>query len=135
CGNIKCRHQAAMALAPLNIRWGPNTSSDMLRRSARCTRCGHKGATLQTASWGGSHTGFTSWPIADEASDPFEETMGVVERLAAKIVEMPLERRPEGFMVLREVLVEVAKEMNLAGTKLNEFVNHTLSAVETLVRM
>jgi hypothetical protein len=87
------------------------------------------------ASWGGSQTGFTSWPVANEASDPIEETMGVVERLAAKIVEMPLERRPEGFMVLREALVEAAKEMNLAGTKLNEFVNHTLSAVETLVRM
>ena len=60
--------------------------------------------------------------------------MGVVERLAAKIVEMPLERRPEGFMVLREVLVEVAKEMKLEGAKLDEFVNHTMNAGETLVR-
>jgi hypothetical protein len=60
--------------------------------------------------------------------------MGVVERLAAKIVGMPLERRPEGFMVLREALEEAAKEMKSEGRKLNEFVNHTLSAVETLVR-
>ena len=58
----------------------------------------------------------------------------MVERLAAKIVEMPLERRPEGFMVFREALVEAAKEMKVEGRKLNEFVNHTLSAVETLVR-
>ena len=72
--------------------------------------------------------------VPDEPSDPFGKTMGVVERLAAKIVEMPLERRPEGFMALREMLVEAAKEMKLEGTKLNEFVNHSLSAVETLVR-
>ena len=58
----------------------------------------------------------------------------MVERLAAKIVEMPLERRPEGFMVLREALVEAAKEMKLEGAKLDEFVNHTMNAVETLVR-
>jgi hypothetical protein len=89
---------------------------------------------LQTASWGGSQTGFMSWPVADEAIDPFEETMGMVQRLAAKLVEMPLERRPEGFMVLREALVEAAKEMKLEGTKSNEFANHTLNAVETFVR-
>jgi hypothetical protein len=53
--------------------------------------------------------------------------------LAAKIAEMPLERRPEGFTVLGEVLLEAAKAMKFEGTKLDEFVNHTLSAVETLV--
>ena len=72
--------------------------------------------------------------MADKPKDALEETMGMVKRLAAKIVEMPLERRPEGFMVLREVLVEVAKEMKLEGAKLDEFVNHTMNAVETLVR-
>lgn len=40
-----CQHRAPMALAPLIIRWGPETSGDMLRRCARCTKCGHKGAT------------------------------------------------------------------------------------------
>jgi hypothetical protein len=35
-----------MALAPLIIRWGGDASSDLLRRSARCTRCGNKGADL-----------------------------------------------------------------------------------------
>jgi hypothetical protein len=86
------------------------------------------------ASWGESQNGLTSWPVADEASDPFEETMSVVELLAEKIVEMPLEWRPEGFMVLREELVQASKEMNLEGGKSIEFVNHTLSAIETLVR-
>jgi uncharacterized protein YicC (UPF0701 family) len=60
--------------------------------------------------------------------------MSVVDLLAVKIAEMPLERRPEGFMVLREALEEAATEMKIEGTKLNEFLNHTLSAVETLVR-
>ena len=33
------------------IRWVPNTSSDKLCRCARCTACGHKGATLQHPGW------------------------------------------------------------------------------------
>ena len=42
-----CLHRAPVALAPLVIRWGPDASGDMLRRCARCQRCGHRGATLQ----------------------------------------------------------------------------------------
>jgi Spy/CpxP family protein refolding chaperone len=44
----KCLHHAPMALVPLIIRWGADTSSDRLRQRARCTKCGHKGATLQS---------------------------------------------------------------------------------------
>jgi len=55
------QQKAPMALAPLIIRWG-DTSSDMLRRSARCTKCGHEGATLQPVSWGGMAGGFKEWP-------------------------------------------------------------------------
>jgi hypothetical protein len=51
-----------MAFAPLVIRWGENTSSDKLRRSARCTVCGTKGATLQHPSWTGEMIGFEPWP-------------------------------------------------------------------------
>jgi hypothetical protein len=40
-------------LAPLIIRWGP----DMLRRCARCTMCGHKGATLQGPGWKNGYPG------------------------------------------------------------------------------
>jgi len=38
------------------IRWGADASSDMLRRSARCTRCGRKGATIQLPGWGALQT-------------------------------------------------------------------------------
>jgi Pentapeptide repeats (8 copies) len=34
-----------------DLRWDPGASSDKLRRCARCTVCGHKGATLQHPSW------------------------------------------------------------------------------------
>jgi hypothetical protein len=57
-----CLHHAPMALVPLIIRWGADTSSDRLRRSARCTECGHKGATLQHPGWGGNHVGFLPFP-------------------------------------------------------------------------
>lgn len=52
CGNHLCKRSyraTPLALAPYVIRWGANASSDMLRRSARCTVCGHKGARLIVA--------------------------------------------------------------------------------------
>jgi hypothetical protein len=44
------------------IRWGPNASSDVLRQRARCTACGHKGATLTHPTWGGNSIGFLPFP-------------------------------------------------------------------------
>ena len=42
-------HGAPMALVPFMNRWGPDTSSDRLRRSARCEECGAKGATSEAS--------------------------------------------------------------------------------------
>jgi hypothetical protein len=36
--------------------------SDRLRQCARCTRCGHRGATLQHLGWAGTHIGFQPFP-------------------------------------------------------------------------
>jgi hypothetical protein len=58
----RCQHHAPLACAVAVIRWGPNTSSDKLRQSARCTACGHKGATLQHPGWGGADVGFLPFP-------------------------------------------------------------------------
>jgi hypothetical protein len=58
-----CLHRAPMALAPLIIRWGADTSSDMLRRCARCQRCGHKGATLQHPGWIENGVGWQPFPV------------------------------------------------------------------------
>jgi len=35
-------------IAPLIIRWGADSDNDNLRKLAKCSKCGHRGATLQT---------------------------------------------------------------------------------------
>lgn len=59
CERIGCRHSAAVPLAPLIIRWGPDAPWDYLRRFFRCTRCGFKKTTTRLPSWGGAHIGFS----------------------------------------------------------------------------
>jgi hypothetical protein len=58
----KCPHHAPLACAVPVIRWGANASSDKLRQCARCTACGHKGATIQHPGWGGADIGFLPFP-------------------------------------------------------------------------
>jgi hypothetical protein len=71
CAAPGCRHRAPIAFTPYIIRWGADASSDMLRRCARCSVCGKKGATLTHASSGrrSALTGH-SWQLfpADEMS-------------------------------------------------------------------
>jgi hypothetical protein len=59
----KCQHSAPLACAVAVIRWGSNISSDKPRQCARCTACGHKGATIQRPSWSGEHIGFMPFPV------------------------------------------------------------------------
>jgi hypothetical protein len=63
----KCPHHAPLACAIPVIRWGPGASSDKLRRCARCTACGHKGATIQHPGWGGADIGFLPFPVVSPA--------------------------------------------------------------------
>jgi hypothetical protein len=42
---------APAAIAPFVIRLGPDALADVLRRSARCSACGAKSATLMHPSW------------------------------------------------------------------------------------
>ena len=51
-----------MAIAPFVIRWGPNESSDKLRRCARCVVCGRNGATLRHPSWYDEQLGWQPFP-------------------------------------------------------------------------
>jgi hypothetical protein len=62
CESGNCHHKAPMAIAPLIIRWGPNVSSDKLRRCARCTKCGHKGASLRAPSYINIQVGVQPFP-------------------------------------------------------------------------
>ena len=63
CANWRCRHKMPVALAPCIILWGESASSDVLRQCARCSRCGHKGATLQHPSWAGADVGYAPFPV------------------------------------------------------------------------
>ena len=58
-----CRHYSPLACAIPVIRWGASASSDVLRLRARCTACGHKGATLQLPSWVGADVGMMPFPV------------------------------------------------------------------------
>jgi hypothetical protein len=52
-----------VALAPFTIRWGPEASGDVLRRSARCADCGGTGVTITVPSWKGMQDGAEPFPI------------------------------------------------------------------------
>ena len=69
CNRLGCNHSAPMAVAPLVIRWGPDASSNNLRQSARCTRCGRKGATLRHPSFINLEVGIALFPIDQMGSD------------------------------------------------------------------
>ena len=47
CSRSSCLHYVPVALAPLIILFGEGASSDRLRHSARCSKCGSKGVTIQ----------------------------------------------------------------------------------------
>ncbi len=44
CGGRDCHYEVAVPLVPYAIRWGMDASIEVLRRSFRCSKCGHKGA-------------------------------------------------------------------------------------------
>lgn len=67
-----------MAFAAAVIRWGAEAPGDTVRQRARCTACGHRGATIQRPGWGGGDVGFVPFPVErigdlhignDEAAD------------------------------------------------------------------
>jgi hypothetical protein len=51
CINPKCLYSQPTMLAPLVEKYGADRSSDFLRQTAICPRCGHKGASLTARSW------------------------------------------------------------------------------------
>lgn len=62
CGNINCTHKVAMAIVPFVIRWGPDAPSDLIRRLARCRKCGHQGASTHHPSWISASVGYQPLP-------------------------------------------------------------------------
>ena len=64
CNRSSCLHYVPVALAPYIILLGENASSDRLRQSARCSKCGSKGATIQLPSWADESVGYQPFPVA-----------------------------------------------------------------------
>ena len=44
------------------LRWIVEAQNEEVKASARCSRCGRKGATLQHPSWAGRETGNAAFP-------------------------------------------------------------------------
>jgi hypothetical protein len=59
---VCCLHRKPVAFTPLIIRWGPDASSNLMRRSARCEKCSAKSAALQHPSWGGEQVRWEPFP-------------------------------------------------------------------------
>jgi hypothetical protein len=57
-----CGRGAPAAVAPRIIRLSPAASSGVVRRGARCTLCGGRGASLRLPSWGGLDVGIAPFP-------------------------------------------------------------------------
>lgn len=62
CTDYQCGHHVAITLAWAVILFGPDASSDLLRRNGRCQACGKRGASLQSPSWIGTEQGFAGFP-------------------------------------------------------------------------
>jgi hypothetical protein len=61
CRNPACGKAVPVAIVPFIIRWVPDEPVETLKRSVRCERCGHTGATLSGPSWVGDTIGFAPW--------------------------------------------------------------------------
>ncbi len=62
CNRSSCMHYVPVALTPIIILLGEDASSDRLRHSARCSKCGSKGATIQLPSWASEGVGYQPFP-------------------------------------------------------------------------
>jgi len=65
----KWHHHAPTAFAPFGHSVVADTSSDKLRRCARCTKCGTEGATLKRPSWMAEQIGFAPFPVPKVADE------------------------------------------------------------------
>ena len=63
CADLRCGHHVATTLAWAVIRFGPDTSSNVLRQNARCVMCGRRGAILQVPSWKNMSEGDIQFPV------------------------------------------------------------------------
>ncbi len=93
-----------MALVSLMIRWGADTSSDRLRQCARCTKCGHKRATLRHRGRAGTHIGFEPFPVP---VDPRRSPEVLAHDIRSAISPRPVRRGVGSSAGARELLTRL----------------------------
>lgn len=62
CENPACGRRVATQLPAFIEKFGPDASSDLVRDTARCAECGHKGVTTTTPSWAGADKRWSVFP-------------------------------------------------------------------------
>jgi hypothetical protein len=65
-GGYPCNHHAPFAVVPYIIRYGPTAPTYRWLKALRCSKCGHKGASLQYPSFGRVGDGFPPFPRGRE---------------------------------------------------------------------
>jgi hypothetical protein len=76
CRNPVCLHRAPMAVTPLSIRLGTGASSDRLRLSERCQKCGRRGAISAFIVSKQRHCPRLSTASGGLAEEPLSERQG-----------------------------------------------------------
>jgi hypothetical protein len=93
-----CGRRTAMRLADMISRYGPDASSDIVRRNARCSVCGGKGAVLIAPSWNSAARGWQAFPDGDGgekggAAGSAARTRGWNRRRLTTLARRPLRDR------------------------------------------
>ena len=70
CCNHLCDHKNRLEFRPLIDRYGENTSLDRILGRMRCNVCGHRGATMRTATYNPDRPARPLYdPVTGEARD------------------------------------------------------------------
>lgn len=63
CGNeFGCGRRIATQFPTFIAKYGADASSDIVRVTAKCSVCGHQGATTTAPSWAGQDKGWAAFP-------------------------------------------------------------------------
>lgn len=65
-----CLYRLPLPLAPFVIRWGPDASSNLMRRNFRCSKCGARSTAIQVPSFTYAQGGYDAFPVDIESVDP-----------------------------------------------------------------
>jgi hemoglobin-like flavoprotein len=73
-------------------------------------------------------------PDPEVVKQASEQLKGMVERMAMKLVSLPIEQRAEHYKIVRESLREAAQVFNQPPELTEQFVDLNAKAIEALVK-